>query len=747
MSIYCPILKSKVVYLHCQDCDEKLCKKKENKEKKTMIDEFSKYMNAPIEENEQEELTAELKEASSLYYNGLPTPLSDLEFDRKLERLKELETISGKVLEGSPTAFVGAAVVTELKKVRHEYPALSLDKVKYKDRENLIKWLKDSNNHDSAVISWKNDGLTVVATYDGGKLVQAVTRGDGEEGSDITHNAIYFVGLPTTIASNEHIVVRGEAVMEYAEFERVNALSDGIYENPRNLASATIQMLDANESRTRKIHFKAFELVTPVPSGEARFDFFKNGECFELAFMKDRFKFMEFLGFEVTPYECVDSSTILDKIEEWKAKLSTLTWPTDGLVISYNDMVYGMELGNTGHHFKHSIAMKWTDETKTTTIREIEWSVGKTGIITPVAIFDAVRLGLGSNVTRASLHNISIMKQLGTKINAKAEVYLANMIIPQLAEVSGGDTKIIIPKICPVCGKPTRISCKNNVQVLHCDNQECSARQTGSLMNTFSKDGLFIKGLGESQIQDLIEYGLVTSSPVSFYEMANEDRANSAYPKESGFAAKVSSLWNKDGWGKKKWENLINAIEASRETTLQKFLYSLNIPLLGNDLSKKLSKVWFGDINHFRCFVDEVYEKGKEWGISELTNIDGIGEEKASNIVNWALEVKSTRKWESVLDLIENLHFPDVVENSVNTDASLEGLVFVITGSVYNYKNRDEFKASVEARGGKVSGSVSSKTSFLVNNDVTSTSGKNKKAKELGIEIISEDEFISRFSK
>ena len=379
-------------------------------------------------EHDAKELAKKLNEASTKYYNGKESGISDREWDQMFDELKELEHI-GVVVKDSPTQRPGAEAVTELKKVHHEHPALSLDKVKYKDREDMIKWL----DHKEAVMSWKCDGLTVVATYDNGSLTSAVTRGNGEEGSVITHNAKFFLGLPQEIPYKGHLVVRGEAMITFAEFERINAENGGEYENPRNLAAATIQMLDANESRKRAVIFKAFELVTPAPSDSISVEF-DDGKEFFFTFMSDRHDFMKYLGFDVVDHEIVTEENILERIEFWKEYVNALHYPTDGLVISYNNMVYGLSLGNTGHHFRHSIALKWTDETVSTTIRDIEWSVGKTGIITPVAIFDEVRLGLGSNVTRASLHNLSIMKRkLGNPyIGQKIRVYLANMIIPEI---------------------------------------------------------------------------------------------------------------------------------------------------------------------------------------------------------------------------------------------------------------------------------------------------------------------------
>ncbi len=715
--------------------------------------------------NKQEELTSLLIKASDAYYNSGSPIMSDLEFDQKLEELKLMESESGVIYPGSPTQHVGAKTkVTELKRVTHERPALSLDKVKYKDREDLRKWLGTR----SCTLSWKCDGLTIVLTYDDGKLTSAVTRGDGIAGYDITHNARFFKGIPAKIMYPGHLVVRGEAMMTNAEFDRVNAEAGGIYENARNLANATVQMLDANESRKREIIFKAFELVDPEPIAKIevlKFDgsVIHYNSSFNLMYMQDRLNFVEALGFDTVEHEFIQNADeLLAKIEEWKSRVKDLDFPTDGLVISYHDLLEGWNLGMTGHHPRYAMALKWTDETKETHIRDVEWSVGKTGVITPVAVFDPVRLGIGSNVTRASLHNLSIMERFKVRIGAKTNVYLANMIIPQITECEnsfdGGKTcpttPVQIPTICPVCGKPTKIEESNGVKTLHCVNASCSARQIGALMNTFSKDGLFIKGLGESQIEDLMEAGFVTGDPLSFYALANEDRTHGMTPRDDEFSANVSKLLKKDGWGMKKWDNLMSAINTSRKITLQKFLYSLNVPLLGNDLSKKLSKFWNGDINQFVAFI----EAADIWGIpgrrngfdmdqvvASLTVLDGVGEEKALNIAKWAAERIETGEWDNIRALINELTFPAAVETP--SASGLSGLTFVITGSVHEYKNRDEFTASVEARGGKVAGSVSAKTSFLVNNDVNSTSGKNAKAKELNIPIISEDEFIARFGK
>ncbi len=789
----------------------------------------------------QKELTELLANASCAYYNGQTPLMSDLEFDKKLEELRKMEAESGVVLPGSPTVNVGAKV-DGLKTVRHEQPALSLDKVKYANRMDLVKWLGDKEG----VVSWKMDGLTLVLTYDDGKLTLAATRGDGIEGKDVTHNARFFKGIPQEIEYKGHLVVRGEAIMTYKEFERVNAEAGGIYENPRNLAAATVQMLDANESRKREIEFYAFELVSPEPNvGTIQYESLlpfqpdrgpleKYTASEDISTYEGRMWTLSSLGFQTV--SCgfgVNSWEIDEVIGRWEEDLhehAGLSFPTDGLVITYNDLVYGWGLGMTGHHPRWAIALKWTDETETTTIRNVEWSVGKTGLITPVAVFDPVRLGAGSTITRASLHNISIMEKLKVKVHAKTKVYLANMIIPQItmceergntfadvmvddiviatdeythdynehlvkiasietdkeavtetnpygyvlygSDLDGEDEEdavnavyesnfigiagIQIPKICPCCGEPTAIRENNGVKTLFCENPSCSAKQVAALINTFSKDGLFVKGLGESQIEDLMRNGIVDATPQSFYDIAHRWKEFEANPhrneSEPGYLV-IKNLLAKDGWGIRKWNNLMDAIDASRKTTLQKFLYSLNIPLLGNDLSKKLSKFWHNDIEEFISFVSEVaVQTGKDdrsvikKALDTLTEIEGVGEEKARNIVWWAYNLPDNDGLKNLLALRKELNFPEV-KDSATADNSLEGLTFVVTGAVFDYKNRDEFKASVEARGGKVAGSVSAKTSYLVNNDVNSTSGKNAKAKELNIPIISEDEFISRFGK
>lgn len=673
----------------------------------------------------QEMLTEKLKAAGESYYNDSPL-MSDHEFDRLLGMLTELEESSGTVLPGSPNERVGAPVKADsLMTVQHEEPALSLGKIKYKDREDLAEW---QGSHE-VMVSWKLDGLTLVLTYDNGELTSAVTRGDGYEGKDVTHNARYFDGIPGNIPYKNHLVVRGEALMTYSEFERINAESGGIYENPRNLASATVQMLDASASKKRKMRFMAFKMVSPKDSPETE---------------SERLRFLKDLGIETVEHTVIpspgcsaDRYKLLDKVEEFKALIKTLDYPTDGLVITMNDTSYGESLGVTGHHPRNAIALKWTDETVTGTISHIHWSVGKTGQITPVAVLkEPVRLGAGSNVQKASLHNLSIMENMPVTdadgetvpigIGSKVQIYLANMIIPQIASCLPGD-RITYPEKCPVCGTKTHITAENGIKVMYCGNHACPARVRGILENAFSKDGLNVKGLGPSQIEDLQEAGLITKYPAELYTL--EKRTNGELPLELSIM---------DGWGEKSWENLLDAINASRRTDLRRFLFSLGIPMLGHDLSKKLNGHWKGDIEAFKHFLN-----GPD--ISVLTALDGVAEKKAMSIVDWCHSKRTDANELLMLNVLMNEL--DFEQNGTVANNSLSGCTFVITGAVHDYKNRDEFTASVEARGGKVSGSVSAKTTALVNNDTGSSSGKNLKAKALGIEIISEDEFIRRYGK
>ena len=683
--------------------------------------------------DELAKLTLKLRKAANAYYEATPI-LEDIEYDKLIDELGKMEKANGFYYKGSPSynaPYPGIYHDEELDgmldenaenkaflRVVHEEPALSLDKVKYVNRQDLVTWLStDGRDALGGVLSYKMDGLTVICTYDGGHLTRCETRGDGQTGLDITRNAVNFFTLPKEIPYKEHLVMRGEAVMSQAEFNRINDISGGIFENARNLVSATVQMQDAEEAKKRRVDVVAFKLVYPKANNTLSQLLTETG-C--LSFLSDN-------GFLVVPQKKVTKDTLLDEIEAYKENINMYAFPTDGLVLSGEDVVNAEELGTTGHHPRGSIAMKWTDELYPTTLRDIEWSVGKTGVITPVAIFDMVRMGLGSNVTRASVHNLSIMEKLGLRKGARIHTYLANLIIPQIADADGGDEAFKVPEVCPVCGEKVRFSSVNGVKTLHCDNVNCAARTRGMLVNAFSRDGLDVKGLGPSQIEDLQEAKLITKYATEIYTL--KKRTGGKLP---------DALAGKDGWGEKSWRNLLDAVDVSRKTTLQRVLYSLGIPLLGHDLSKKLTGYWEGDAEKFMAYYEEP-------SYDELVKLDGVGIIKARNVYDWCRFTKA--------DAVKNLMFHvlmdelQIAKPEKKAEETLGKMIFVITGDVHIYKNRDEFKASVEARGGKVSGSVSKKTDYLVINDLASTTGKAQKARELGVQMISEDQFVEKFGK
>lgn len=682
------------------------------------------------ETDEQAVITLQLANAARHYYSGMDAIMSDSTYDKLEEKLTALEQKSGFAYDISPTVRIGYQAVTALKKTTHDAPALSLGKVKYGEREDLINWL----NGKDGLLSWKLDGLTIVATYENGKLKMVATRGDGYEGSDVTHNAVHFKGLPSTIPFKGKVVVRGEAIMTYKEFERINDEADGEYENPRNLASSTVQSFDPAESSKREIRFFAFKLVEPAEA---------IADDFDISTEQTRFEFMKHMGMQVVKNESVNAENILEVVDKWKGFLSDNEFPTDGLVISYNDWEYAESLGSTGKYPRGSIALKWEDESKETTVRSVRFSVGKTGKITPVAIFDPVRLGVGSTVRRASLHNISVMEHLPKtneleqtlplRIGCKAQVALAQLIIPTVVSVEDGYEDVVIPDHCPVCGAPTYIADNNGVRVLYCSNPDCDARVRGMLDNAFGKYGLNVKGLGPAQIADLQEVGLAKRYPAEFFTL--KERYGDRIPEQ---------LRSLDGWEQKSWSNLLNALEKSRNTNLKRFLYSLGVPLLGDDLSKKLTSYWEGDVNRFIQFYENP-------NMEELAALDGIGQIKATNLVEWCKKTKEDEENNQMLrKLISELCIEMPEKTHSDAPGGLAGLTFVITGPVYQYANRDAFKASVEARGGKVSSSVSKKTSYLVcNSDSVSNedsmSNKSKKARELGVLVLTEAEFIEKF--
>lgn len=671
--------------------------------------------------NEQQILTQELIQASIAYYNTGSPLMSDAEFDQKSKRLAELEAASNTVLSGSPTMTVGAEVVTALKKAKHEEPALSLDKINLSEI-NAIQKLKDFIGDEKVICDWKLDGLTVVVTYENGKLISAVTRGDGITGSVITHNAKYFKGLPIKIDYPGKLIVRGEATMKQSEFERVNALSGGIYENARNLASATIQMLDSRESRKREIYFNAFELVVPEVNETA----FKSKQMLDLRYMSNRFKMLRYLDFNTVYYECITADQLEDTIAKYKTWLKTdpmdcrNDMPTDGLVFTYEDQMCSrsrFRTGDTGHHPHGWLAMKWTDEQFDTVIQNIEWQVGRTGIVTPVAVFNDTRMGLGSTVNHATLHNISIMQQKNIHVHAKAKVYMANMIIPEVYSCENGDP-VQIPDICPVCGsKLVRMN-----DMLKCTNTNCAAQKIGKFTHFCEKDCMNIDGMSAKTIDKLINMGYLKTFD-DLYKLSQYELI----------------IKNQPGFGSKATKNMLDSIDASRNANFIGFIHAMGIPDVGKGQAKLLYQHFNADINAFLSCHGTNYD---------FTVINGFGDIINQSLHEWFSMYYDTDDGKTfknanheIIDLLACITFPKI--SNTNKSQVLAGKTFVITGSVENFDNREAFEDFIEEHGGKTSKSVSTRTDFLINNDVNSTSSKNQKAKSLGVPIISENEFLA----
>ena len=670
-------------------------------------------------EEEQKDLTNKLISASKAYYNTGITQMSDKEFDLGVEQLRKMEQETGIIMANSPTVNVGAESVTALETDTHEEPALSLDKVNLTEPDAIAK-LKQFAGDDLLVSSWKEDGVTLVISYDNGRLTKAVTRGDGVTGSIVTHNARYFMGVPLEIPYKGHLVVRGEGTMQQREFERVNALSGGKYENARNLASATIQMLDSNESKKREIWFNAFELVTPGV-GTHELVAHPNGTPVSFRSMTDRFNFMRELGFNIVKFTTCTQDGIEQTIKYFEDHLTTdpdnirNDMPTDGIVFTYEDQTCPNSRfvrGDTGHHPHGWLAMKWKDETHETTIRSVEWQVGRTGVVTPVAVFDNTRMGLGSTVNHATLHNLSIMKQKNIHVNAKAEVYMANMIIPAVYSCEDGE-EVAIPTTCPVCGA----ALVNDGTTLKCVNPDCAAQKLGKFVHFCEKDCMNIDGMSEKTVAKLIDAGFLKEF-ADFYHLSEHREEMESW----------------EGFGEKAVDNMLSAIEASRKTNFVGFIHALGIPNIGKGQAKLLAKYENNDIEKF--FRDCCNG-------TDFSEIEGIGDVIYNSIhqyffVPYQSGILNTNDRE-LPRLLKELTFEKVEENKDNT---LDGQIFVITGSVEHFANRDELKDFIESKGGKTSGSVSKNTTYLINNDVESTSGKNKKAKELGVEIISEEGFL-----
>ena len=649
-----------------------------------------------------QELVKQLNEYRDSYYNEARPVVSDAAYDKLFDELSELEKETGVVYANSPTQTVGYVVKSELEKVKHSHPMLSLDKTKSVD--DLVKFAREKD----CILSLKMDGLTCLLTYENGELVQAETRGDGEVGELITHNAKVFDNIPLTIDYKGHFEIEGEAIITYDDFNKINEFlsDDKKYKNPRNLASGSVRQLDSKTAAKRHIKFIAWKVPTEVPEGICSNSFLHRLMC-----ARDfGFEIISFLA-----YSSSDKEHLPEMIESLKTKAHNYGYPIDGLVMTYNDIQYGESLGMTGHHPKHSIAFKFYDEEVETVLKNIEWSMGKIGSLTPVAIFDPVEID-GTMVERASLHNVSILTKLDLQIGDTITVYKANQIIPQVKENLSAKNResayIRIPSQCPVCESSTQIVKENDSEVLMCTNPHCKGKLLGRVSHFVSKKGMDISGLSEETIKKFIELGWITEITDVYNLEQHYDR-----------------LSTMSGFGKKSVDKLRKSIENSKTVRLDKFITSLSIPGIGTSQSKELAAA-FSTWNEFR---------DASVGFYNFTQLDGFGDVLNNNIHSWFTDM---------CDIADKLASFMTFETGVNqnTDDSLNSKSFVVTGKVFRFKNRDEVKAEIEKRGGKVTGSVTKSTYALINNDIESNSSKNKKAKELGVQIINEEQLIEMLS-
>lgn len=638
------------------------------------------------------ELVELLNKAGKSYYSEGRELMSNYEYDALYDELGMLEKETGYILSNSPTVNVGYEVLSELPKERHESPMLSLDKTK--SPEALAEWL----GSQKGLLSWKLDGLTIVLTYDNGQLQKAVTRGNGEVGEIITNNARVFKNVPVTIPFKGKLVLRGEAIITYSDFERINEQipeADAKYKNPRNLCSGSVRQLNNEITAQRNVHFFAFTLVSVQ---DVDFD---NSRQRQFEWLKDQ-------GFSVVEYKMVTKDTILDTIEWFEKTIVTNDFPSDGLVILYDDIAYGDSLGRTAKFPRNAMAFKWTDETAETTLREIEWSASRTGLINPVAVFDPVELE-GTQVSRASVHNISIVESLKLGIGDRIKVFKANMIIPQIAENLTQSGNLEIPEVCPVCGGKTQIKQVNDVKTLYCINEDCQAKHVKSFAHFVSRDALNIDGLSEATLEKFIQHGFLKN----FCDLYHLEK----------FRDEIIAL---DGFGEKSYENLLTSVENSRNTTLPKFIYGLGIANVGLSNAKMIVQALGNDI-------EKIIHAGRQ----ELEKIDGVGAVIADTFASY---FENEKNKEEFYKLLQEMHIEKAQDNQNNQ--ILTGKVFVITGSLEHFENRNQLKERIEQLGGRVTGSVTGKTSYLINNDSHSTSSKNKTAAKLGVPVITENEFL-----
>ena len=637
------------------------------------------------------ELAQKLDKAAKAYYQEDTEIISNREYDQMYDELQALEKETGTVLANSPTISVGYEAVEQLPKEEHETPMLSLDKTKE------VEELKNFVGDQKVLMSWKMDGLTVVLTYRDGKLYKAVTRGNGEVGEVITNNAKVFKNVPVQIAYQGELILRGEAVIGYKDFEKINQEIEDVdarYKNPRNLCSGSVRQLNNQITAKRNVMFYAFTLV------QADGVDFQNSRACQMEWLKSQ-------GFTTVEYYMVTRDTVEDEVAKFSSKISENDFPSDGLVLTYDDIAYGRSLGRTAKFPRDSFAFKWQDEIRETVLREIEWSPSRTGLINPVAIFDPVELE-GTTVSRASVHNISIMEELELGIGDRIEVYKANMIIPQIAENLTRSGVKDIPCKCPVCQGETKIRQVGNAKALYCMNPECQAKHVKSFALFVSRDALNIEGLSEATLEKFISRGYIHT----FADIFHLDQ----------YKEKIQKM---EGFGEKSYKKLTESIEKARTTTLPRVIYSLGIAGIGLANAKVICR-------ELKYDVESLLKVSEE----ELNEIQGVGEVLAKAFVGYFADAKHV---ENFRRLLNELTIP---EETVTKQQIFEGVNFVITGSVKHFANRGEVKELIESLGGKVTGSVTSKTNYLINNDVTSTSSKNKKANELGIPIISEETFL-----
>ena len=641
---------------------------------------------------QMKDLVKKLNQAAKAYYQEDREIMDNREYDALYSKLEQMEKETGIVLADSPTVNVGYEAVDALPKETHESPMLSLDKTK--DREALREFIGEHKT----LLSWKMDGLTIVLTYENGQLQKAVTRGNGIVGEVITNNARVFKNIPLKIAYTGRLVLRGEAVITYSDFERINNSLEDVdarYKNPRNLCSGSVRQLNNQITAERNVRFYAFSLVS------AQDEDMHNSREYQMEWLRSQ-------GFEVVEYRTVTGSTLDAAMDYFSKAVETNDFPSDGLVALYDDIAYGDSLGSTAKFPRNAFAFKWADEIRETTLKEIEWSPSRTGLINPIAVFEPVELE-GTTVSRASVHNVSIVKELQLGIGDSIQVYKANMIIPQIAENLTRSSNLTIPDACPACGHQTEIIKENDVEALYCTNPDCAAKKIKAFTLFVSRDAMNIDGLSEATLEKFIARGFIHNFG-DIYEI-------NRYRDE---------IINMDGFGQKSFDNLLESLEKSRDTTLAKVIYSLGIANIGLANAKVICR-------HF----DDDLEAIRHADLEEISAIDGIGPVIAGNLVDYFQKEENNQKLDQLLCHLR------IQKEEKTGEQIFAGMNFVITGSLNHFSNRSEAKNLIESLGGKVTGSVTKKTAYLINNDQTSGSSKNKKARELGIPILSEEDFLA----